>query len=80
MEKLLISSCLLGNNCRYDGKSNKLEKLNKLKQYYELVPVCPEVDGGLPTPRVPSEIKNNKVINKEKNTYLPILINTGDMT
>ena len=65
MEKLLISSCLLGNNCRYDGKSNKLEKLNKLKQYYELVPVCPEVDGGLPTPRVPSEIKNNKVINKE---------------
>ena len=65
MEKLLISSCLLGNNCRYDGNNNKLKKLEKLKKYYELVPVCPEVDGGLPTPRIPSEVKNNKVINKE---------------
>ncbi|MGM9858973.1 MAG: ECF transporter S component [Bacilli bacterium] len=65
MEKLLISSCLLGNNCRYDGKNNKIKKLNELKKYYELVPVCPEVDGGLPTPRIPSEISNDKVINKE---------------
>lgn len=65
MEKLLISACLLGNKCRYDGKDNALDILDELKEKYELIPVCPEVDGGLPTPRYPSEIRGDKVINSQ---------------
>jgi uncharacterized protein YbbK (DUF523 family) len=65
-KKLLISACLYGEECRYDGKSNKLDSatLSLLKQEYELVPVCPEVLGGLPTPRTPSERVGDRVIMK----------------
>ena len=63
--KIAVSSCLLGINCKYNGKSNYNEDIIKLKEQYELVPICPEVLGGLPTPRVPSEIIKNKVINQE---------------
>lgn len=63
--KIGVSSCLLGINCKYNGKSNYNESILKLKEKYELVPICPEVLGGLPTPRIPSEIINDKVINKE---------------
>lgn len=63
--KIAVSSCLLGINCKYNGKSNYNEEIIKLKGKYEIIPICPEVFGGLPTPRVPSEIINNKVINKE---------------
>lgn len=65
MEKLLISACLLGNKCRYDGKDNVLDIIDELKEKYELIPVCPEVDGGLPTPRFPSEIRGDKVMNSQ---------------
>jgi len=54
-EKLLISSCLVGENVKYNGKNNLID-LTMLKDKYELVPFCPEVAGGLPTPRPPSEI------------------------
>ena len=54
---LLISACLLGAACRYDGQSRPLdaETLEKLKARFALVPVCPEIYGGLPTPRPPAE-------------------------
>ena len=65
-EKLLISSCLLGNNVKYNGKNNYVEGIYKLKDLYDLVIVCPEVMGGLSIPRIPSEIINDEVINKEK--------------
>ena len=64
-EKLLISSCLLGNNVKYNGKNNYVEGIEKLKDLYDLVIICPEVMGGLSIPRIPSEIINNGVINKE---------------
>lgn len=63
--KIAVSSCLLGINCKYNGKSNYNEDIIKLKEKYEIIPICPEVLGGLPTPRIPSEIINNKVINQE---------------
>ncbi|MEA3553119.1 MAG: DUF523 domain-containing protein [Campylobacterota bacterium] len=68
-EKLLISSCFLGENVKYDGSNNCLSKdiLDKLKEKYELFSFCPEVEGGLPTPRIPCEIisqKPLKIINK----------------
>lgn len=55
MEKILISACLIGDKCKYDGKSNFNPLIEELLKKYELVPFCPEVEGGLSTPRVPSE-------------------------
>ncbi|HIP86211.1 MAG TPA: DUF523 domain-containing protein [Aquifex sp.] len=62
MEKVLVSACLLGINCRYDGK-HKLNKflLERLK-FYEVIPICPETEGGLPTPREPATREGDKVI------------------
>lgn len=65
MEKILISACLVGENCKYNGGNNLSPKVEALLEKYELVPFCPEVEGGLKIPRVPSEIRNNKVINKD---------------
>ena len=62
MEKLLISSCLIGNNTKYNGKNNYIKEIERLKLKYELIPICPEVLGGLSIPRDPSEINNDKVI------------------
>ena len=66
MEKVIISACLLGVRCRYDGKSNKLpeETLEMLRERYELIPVCPECYGGLTTPRTPSERLGGGVVSK----------------
>ena len=55
MKKILVSACLLGTPCRYDGKSKPCEAGIRLKEKYELIPVCPEQLGGLSTPRAPSE-------------------------
>ena len=64
MESLLISECLLGVACRYDGRSVPLpaEALEKLMARYALVPVCPEQLGGLDTPRNPSERRGSRVV------------------
>lgn len=61
---ILVSSCLLGKNCKYNGGNNNCEDIKKLSSKYNLIEICPEVMGGLPTPRYPSEIINDKVINK----------------
>ncbi len=70
-EKLLISACLFGVNVKYNGGNNKLKSLSKLSKKYKLIPFCPEVEGGLPTPRLPSEIVSFKPIkivnNKNQN-------------
>lgn len=57
MERLLISACFLGKNCKYSGGNNALprETMTALRERYRLVPVCPETAGGLPIPREPSE-------------------------
>lgn len=65
MEKLLISACLLGVSCRYDGKSKPAFGIERLMEKYELVPVCAEIMGGLPTPRTPAEISGERVITGE---------------
>lgn len=79
-EKILISSCLFGNNVRYNAKIlNKLD-LSCLKGKVELIPFCPEVASGLPIPRLPSEIKNNKVINIKKEDWTSYFINGANLT
>lgn len=61
MKSILISACLLGVACRYDGLSKPLDReiIEKLREQYHLIPVCPEVMGGLPTPRIPAEISSD---------------------
>ena len=63
--KILVSACLLGTDCKYNAKNNKNEQVLKLLKDHDLVPVCPEIMGGLPTPRIPAEIHQNKVIAKD---------------
>ena len=63
--KIIVSSCLLGNNCKYNGKNNYNPKLIDFLKQMEIIEVCPEQMGGLSTPRLPSEIKGDIVINKE---------------
>lgn len=64
-EKLLISACLLGTPCRYDGRSVAKVDVARLEEKYELIPICPEVDGGLPTPRTPSERIGDRVMMRD---------------
>lgn len=64
-EKILISACLIGLNCKYDGGNNENSKLVELMKEKDLVPICPEQLGGLKTPRVSAERKQEKVITKE---------------
>ena len=65
MESILVSACLLGTPCRYDGKSKANPDVLALSESYNLIPVCPEVAGGLPTPRVPSERIGDKVMMRD---------------
>lgn len=62
---ILVSACLCGINCKYNGKNNYNEEVFKLVKDGLAIPVCPEQLGGLTTPRIPSEIKDGRVINKE---------------
>ena len=64
--KLAVSACLMGDNCKYSGGNNRCERLLAAlasRPDIEVVPVCPEVAGGLPTPRPPAEILGEEVIN-----------------
>lgn len=63
--KIMVSACLLGENCKYSGGNNRHEKVLAFVQGHEVVSVCPEVMGGLPTPRTPAEIVCGTVINKD---------------
>ncbi len=69
-EKILISACLAGVNCRYDGGNNANDKVIELIKNNNAILVCPEQLGGLMTPRVSAERLENKVITK----------NNGDVT
>ena len=59
--KIMVSACLMGENCKYNGGNNRNEKVLRLAAENEMILVCPEQMGGLPTPRVPSEIVDDVV-------------------
>ena len=61
MEKILISACLVGDKTRYDGKGKRSPYIEELLEHFELIPFCPEMEGGLKCPRERSEIKNDVV-------------------
>ena len=63
---LIVSRCLAGEPCRYDGRDNLISEIKTLVDAGEAVAVCPEVLGGLPTPRVSSErLPDGRVISRE---------------
>ena len=71
MKKILISACMYGQRVRYDGNHNSVMEHPAISRWHEegrLVPICPEVAGGLPTPRAPAETQSQ----------FPILITTDD--
>jgi len=62
---ILVSACLAGIKCRYDGKDNANDKVIQMVKNGVAIPICPEQLGGLQTPRIPAEIIENKIINKK---------------
>jgi len=70
-EKIIVSACLLGHKVRYDGNDSYKEEIDALSEKYELIPVCPEVLGGLLIPRDPAEIIGSQVLtNKGKDVTI----------
>ena len=63
--KIMVSGCLLGENCKYNGGNNYSEKVAEYIKGHEVISVCPECMGGLPTPRIPAEIVDGIVTNRE---------------
>jgi len=63
--KIAVSACLMGENCKYNGGNNYSEKVIEFVKGHEVIPICPEVLGGLPTPRESSEIVNGTVRHKD---------------
>ena len=65
--KVLISACLLGDNVKYSGGNNFTPELVTLLEKYnvKIIKICPECFAGLPIPRVPSEIREDKVFSKD---------------
>lgn len=64
MEKILVSRCFLGERCKWNGRNNENLEVENLSTIVQFIPVCPEVDSGMPTPRIPSEIVGDKVFNE----------------
>ena len=64
-EKILVSACLLGLNTKYDGTNNYSIDIDEFLKDYDVIPICPEIMGGLPTPRIPAEILDDRVITKD---------------
>lgn len=63
--RILVSACLLGQKCKYNGGDNYSEAVAAFIQGHEVFPVCPELAGGLSVPRSPCEIVNGVVMNKD---------------
>ena len=61
----MVSACLAGENCKYNGGNNRNDKILAMMEGNETISFCPEVMGGLPTPRIPSEVVNGVVMNRE---------------
>jgi len=66
--KIAVSACLLGENCKYNGGNNFSQKVIEFVKGHEVVPLCPEVLGGLPVPREPAEIVRGLVMQKNGNS------------
>lgn len=61
--KIIVSACLLGHNCKYNGGNNRNQDIIDFVRNHEVLALCPELLGGLSTPRQPAEIQNGIVTN-----------------
>ncbi len=66
--KIMVSACLLGENCKYNGGNNKSPELIRRLSGHTVIPVCPEMLGGLPAPRTPAEIVDGIVTDRNGNS------------
>ena len=64
MPKIVVSACLAGESCRYDGGHKRNDVLARLLESGQAIAVCPEVLGGLPVPRSPYEVLEGRVVGK----------------
>ncbi len=62
---ILVSACLLGENCKYNGGNNRNERVLRYVAGHEVIPVCPERLGGLPCPRKPVEWVGERVLTRD---------------
>ena len=62
---ILVSACLLGENCKYNGGNNRNERVLNYVEGHEVIPVCPEMLGGLPCPRKPVEWVGERVLTRD---------------
>ena len=65
--KILVSACILGENCKYNGKNNRNRLAINLLKNYEIIPICPEMLAGMKTPRLCAEIVNGVVTDENGN-------------
>lgn len=77
--KILVSACILGENCKYNGKNNKNEKAIDLLKNNEIFPICPEVLAGMKTPRPCAEIIKGLVIDENGNNVHSEYINAVNL-
>ena len=82
MEKILISACLIGEEVRYDGRANTIVSriITRWAKEKRLIPVCPEVAGGLPIPRPPAEIQSGDGYDVLVGKSRVVTIEHGDVT
>jgi uncharacterized protein YbbK (DUF523 family) len=76
----IVSACLCGKKCRYDGKTMEVDGIKKLVDEGKAIVVCPEVMGGLSTPRLPCEIIGNKVLNTNGEDKTSEFLNGAEKT
>lgn len=78
MRNILISACLFGVKCRYDGTGTTIKEIEQLKKKYNLIPFCPEIAGGLSTPRPAVELCEGKALAKDKKDFSEEFIKGGE--
>ena len=71
--KVVVSACLLGENCKYNGGNNYSEKVAQFVSGREVIPVCPERLAGLGIPRTPIEIRDGRVISRDGKDVTAVL-------
>ncbi len=71
--KIVVSACLLGRNCKYNGGNNRNERVIEYVRGKDVIEVCPEVLAGLGTPRVPIEIVDGVIMSRDGRCVDPLL-------
>lgn len=77
---IIVSACLLGENCKYSGGNNYNEEVIRYLEGKTYLPVCPEVAGGLSSPRPPAEIQNGRVVDKEGKDLTAAFLKGAEVT